>query len=667
MTPKRIRYALITLLVITVLAGSILIFTNLYESTDTEQQETNLNTQLLSDISRANPTGLQPVHLAEDLNPTTNKWYSSIIYSEEGLAVYPMPHSVKFQPDGLSYSIPNVNTSPDVITGPHTSSLTLRSDEIINYEIVYYDDLIVKVATLNTEGQTKGIFTIAQGVPYVTYEIVSQHNIQFTAENGIELNNNRLLTTDQNSDYYVVSNESTLLAETNYDTGDTLSIFGVPSGQDATVLIDNALHVIESSTTDFSITETVSTTYNYNTTDNNQTVFAALPHHGDIADTPSPVEYQTAYGTSPTSVGNEFSYSIDNPEYSYRLSLADLSNEEKTLIINQLEKDISSTDFDAVDTYFGGKQLYRAAQLYDVAKQLGQEDQADVILFKLKNVFDDWLDSRTVEGDRGLYYDTTLRGIIGENPSFGSELYNDHHFHYGYLIYAATLVSTHDNDFLNKNKDFIDIIIADISSKNDEVFPRLRHYDYYMGHSWASGNGAFNDGNNQESSSEAINAWVAVKAWHELTGQAELSSQATWLLANEAHSASTYWTDIDKSQSIYNGYNHNIVSINWSGKRDYATFFSPKPSAIFGIQLLPMNPFMQQHFREENNSSAKVTKALGGSKNYDQTFGDSILLYDSLTDGFESEKATEIVTSLSPENIDGALSKTYLSAWLASL
>jgi len=235
------------------------------------------------------------------------------------------------------------------------------------------------------------------------------------------------------------------------------------------------------------------------------------------------------------------------------------------------------------------------------------------------------------------------------------------------MIYAAALVATHNQEFVTKNKDFIDLLVADIASKdNNEYFPKLRVYDPYIGHSWASGNGAFNDGNNQESSSEAINAWVGVKAWSLVTNQIEMQNLATWLLANESNTAQMYWTNIDTSKDIYSGYDHEIVSINWSGKRDYATFFSAEPSAIFGIQLLPMNPYMQSHFKNEVNTQSKIYKALGDA-GYDQPFGDSLLLYSSLTQDLNISELYKIIEKLAPENVDGALSKAYLYSWVSSL
>jgi len=61
----------------------------------------------------------------------------------------------------------------------------------------------------------------------------------------------------------------------------------------------------------------------------------------------------------------------------------------------------------------------------------------------------------------------------------------------------------------------VELLIKDIANwdRNDTRFPFLRNFDPYEGHSWASGHAGFADGNNQESSSEAINAWQAIILW----------------------------------------------------------------------------------------------------------------------------------------------------------
>ena len=46
--------------------------------------------------------------------------------------------------------------------------------------------------------------------------------------------------------------------------------------------------------------------------------------------------------------------------------------------------------------------------------------------------------------------------------------------------------------------------------RGDSRFPFLRDFDIFAGHDWAAGHGAFFAGNNQESSSEAMQSWAGL-------------------------------------------------------------------------------------------------------------------------------------------------------------
>ena len=72
---------------------------------------------------------------------------------------------------------------------------------------------------------------------------------------------------------------------------------------------------------------------------------------------------------------------------------------------------------------------------------------------------------------------------------FGNAWYNDHHFHYGYYIYAYAVLAAFDPKWGAKNLEHILVMVRDIAnpSKDDHYFPVHRHKDWYMGHSWASG------------------------------------------------------------------------------------------------------------------------------------------------------------------------------------
>ena len=60
-------------------------------------------------------------------------------------------------------------------------------------------------------------------------------------------------------------------------------------------------------------------------------------------------------------------------------------------------------------------------------------------------------------------------------------------------------------------------------------------------------------------------------------------------MSTEANSAKLYWTNADFSE--FPAFTHEIAALNWGGKRDYATWFSPEPGAMLGIQLIPMGSY----------------------------------------------------------------------------
>ena len=133
----------------------------------------------------------------------------------------------------------------------------------------------------------------------------------------------------------------------------------------------------------------------------------------------------------------------------------------------------------------------------------------------------------------------------------------------------------------------------------------------------------FADGNNQESSSEAVTAWTGLALWAKASANHNLETEATWMLSSEAQAGLAYWTNFDQSQPVYSGYGHKIVPLNWGGKRDYATWFSPEPAAMLGILVIPMSPSSTYLGGDPARIEANVAEATGGK--FDQKFGDYLL------------------------------------------
>ena len=66
--------------------------------------------------------------------------------------------------------------------------------------------------------------------------------------------------------------------------------------------------------------------------------------------------------------------------------------------------------------------------------------------------------------------------------NFGQGMYNDHHFHYGYHIYAAAILAEFDRDWGRLFFERVLLLIRDIAnpSAKDPHFPVFRQKDWYV-------------------------------------------------------------------------------------------------------------------------------------------------------------------------------------------
>ncbi len=242
-------------------------------------------------------------------------------------------------------------------------------------------------------------------------------------------------------------------------------------------------------------------------------------------------------------------------------------------------------------TYWVGKGIGATAQLLSVAQAEGKQKMADSLLEGMKSRMQSWFD-----GNHPTYFmqDAGLGTFVGypeEYSSIGSM--NDHHFHYGYWLTGAAHIALRDPEWLAPAKwgGMVGKIVADIA--NDERgradFPFLRNFDPYEGHSWASGNAAFDDGNNQESSSEAVNAWAALILLGEATGNERLRDLGIYLYTSEIGSVQTYWFDL-RRQVLGADYGKPFASMVFGGRYAYNTWWTEEPRQILGINALPITP-----------------------------------------------------------------------------
>ncbi|OLB77323.1 MAG: endo-1,3(4)-beta-glucanase [Actinobacteria bacterium 13_2_20CM_2_71_6] len=313
-----------------------------------------------------------------------------------------------------------------------------------------------------------------------------------------------------------------------------------------------------------------------------------------------------------------------------------LPDAARTAVVADLDQDLADPP-GAGGSYFGLKELGRLATIAEVARSVGATAQQQAALARLRPQLVDWLTYSGGQDGRYFAYDKTWGGLIAVPAEFGSADYNDHHFQYGYLVRAAAVLAQADPGFLRDYGDTVDLVAREYSGalsgagsggapsgatggpagsagagRGPGGFPAFRAFNAYLGHSAASGFAPFADGNNQESSSEAVAAWEAVTRWGLVRGNPDLATYGATHYALESATARRYW--LGEGLTRPKGYAHTGTGIVWDAKIDYATFFDPRPESVQGIQLLPLT--FGSLYRADPKAaaarSAELAKDVGG-------------------------------------------------------
>lgn len=251
--------------------------------------------------------------------------------------------------------------------------------------------------------------------------------------------------------------------------------------------------------------------------------------------------------------------------------------------------------------YFSGKALAKFAGIAFVAKELLKNDPlAAKGLTNLEAAF-----SRFVQNKQQyeLYYDASWGGLVSsatyktgnDGADFGNTYYNDHHFHYGYFIYAAAIIGHLDKAWLDNkdNVNFVNSLVRDVAnpSPSDKYFPVFRNFDWYHGHSWAHGLYETMDGKDQESSSEDAMHAYAIKMWGKTIGDVNMEARGNLMLSIITRSLGQYYLYRDDNKVQPEKFVGNkVAGILFENKCDHTTYFGAKIEYIQGIHMIPLLP-----------------------------------------------------------------------------
>jgi endoglucanase Acf2 len=528
----------------------------------------------------------------------TNRIWSSAIFSGQIKGLYSLP--LAFETDEkagtLKVSKPAITAQEKTIYGALGTNFIelLGNRKIVTAIVTDWSDLTVQYDLKDKDNKVIYQLIVVQGSPYVYIKPVSS-NITFKRKSYEVQNNRKNLTLKNEQGYLSFFNYNELKRPSDADIvleGDKwITIGWYPNENNYDKIAQHANSIVtkiwaEAEKNENGFSSKFSIKYEG---DKTGTILSILPDQ--YSNQPTVFDSNSIRGTQRfIEVNDVLQVPVKAEPIMKNLPFRG-TEKQKNDIKAALKADFASDKFVSDTSYFGGKKLAKLARMAEIADSIGEQGLRDTYVQALKTKMIDWLTYTKGEGDTYLERDYATGGILTRKESFGSELYSDHHFQHGYFVHAAAVLAEYDNTFAKEYGESMNIWIKDIVNidHGDNRFPYVRNFDWFEGHSWASGVQLFGDGNNQESTSEAINAYWGTWKWAEATGNTELTTYAHYLYSREVQATKEYW--LGHSNNIKRpGYNYNKVSLLWGGKADYATWFSAEPLAIEAIQYLPITP-----------------------------------------------------------------------------
>lgn len=398
------------------------------------------------------------------------------------------------------------------------------------------------------------------------------------------------------------------------------------------------------------------------------TLFALYPHQWKYAShVPGGKTYNSVRGVMKLGEGSGFQTSVPIQGVLPALPAEGIRNRERML--GFLKKKAAAKPAPFADTYWEGKYLGKLATLSGIADTMGETTLRDTFTGEIKRRLEDWFTAGPGETEPLFYYNSTWGSMVGSKPSYGSDMpLNDHHFHYGYFIRAAAEVARHDPAWAEKWGPMVKLLIRDIASPDraDPMFPHLRCFDRYAGHSWASGDANFADGNNQESSSESLNAWYGMMLWGEATGDKELRDFGIYLFNTERTAVEEYWFDVSGT-NFPKEFPQVALGMVWGGKGAFATWFSGDIDCIHGINWLPFTPasiYMGRHPDYVKENAGRIISQRPGGRDFNTGWGDLVVMFNALAD---PAMAVDWFEAHPDCKIEGGNLHAFMDHWIGTL
>lgn len=329
----------------------------------------------------------------------------------------------------------------------------------------------------------------------------------------------------------------------------------------------------------------------------NKMLLGLLPHQwANLAANsaqPDKYSYATIRGELKTLEGNSFS--VENKFKGILPTLPYVNNYSEGFNPAALNEKVTALENDGLalwtDSYNEGQVMNRLIQTARIAHETGNFTARDKMLATVKDRLENWLKAETGEKAFLFYYNSTWSALLGYPAGHGQDNnINDHHFHWGYFIHAAAFVEQFQPGWAAQFGDMINLLVRDAATtdRNDTMFPYIRNFSPYAGHSWANGFATFPQGNDQESTSESMQFNSSLIHWGTITGNKAIRDLGIYLYTTEQTAIEEYWLDV-YDRNFPTSQQYSLVSRVWGNNFDNGTFWTSDIAASYGIELYPIH------------------------------------------------------------------------------
>ncbi|KAL2634207.1 hypothetical protein R1flu_005686 [Riccia fluitans] len=568
------------------------------------------------------PTDLWAKPIRKSPYPTNSGWLNFAL-GNGTCAEYLHPYMIKSLEGRVSICYPGRGVTSAFIFQAFVPNLTVScKEDSTAHGITHYDDLSVTL-----EYGSHLSVPLVRGCPYVTFLFKGGTPVFSTAHAVLELRSNPEETRHKlvlnNGQTWLIYSSSKLPLDKDLSlaTGCNKGFKGVIrialllGGDDFEDVLDRYSKCYPvGGTADLTVPFRIK--YVWKTLGWGELLMLCLPHHREILQNHKitllpEFTYVSIDGSLEGVVGDHWTLQTEPLKIGWYSLQGVKSAEARDDIVRAATKEVDQVcppKLGIRSTYFSGKALARAARMGLIAEELNCCEIVTRVREFLINNLTPWLDGSFQEN--GFLYDSKWGGIISRDGAadtgadFGLGVYNDHHFHFGYFCYAGAVLAKLDTNWGQLWKSQLYALVRDYTNTdpNDDSFTRLRCFDPWVLHSWAGGITQFDDGRNQESTSEAVNAYYAAALLGVAYGDSNLANLGLTLTALEILASKALW-HVKSDNVIYEPEfvrDNKVVGVLWANKRDTNLWFAPRDNReiCLGIQVLPLSPVTEILFSD---------------------------------------------------------------------